>query len=354
LNLTMEAVKAQSIDPNLPATAGPQNRTLYRVNSNSSRLGVRGSEALGGGLSAIFQIESNVNADSGGGVLATRETFVGLQGAWGTFKMGNFLAPYDDIHPIFGSVPTLTTSILATASLWAQGGQSNDGGGFDNRLQNSIRYDMPRTRGFTASVQLSTYDFTSATGQGGIANGTDAQAKRHAYIGSMGAFYANGPFQGGIAYQFNQKVRGAALDDGAFSVAANWNFGVAKIGGVYERLDYDTPTGSLKRNFWGISATVPIGPGELYGYWGDAGDGSGGAANGTRVGNLVKGGGSGATHYVVSYTYALSKRTLAYAGIVQIRNDTNANYNFNINPYPGGVANGSNVSGVALGMVHFF
>src|SRR4030095_3203052 len=68
LNLTMEAVKAESPDPNLPVTASPQNRTLYRVNSNSSRLGVRGSEALGGGLSAIFQIESGVNADISGGV----------------------------------------------------------------------------------------------------------------------------------------------------------------------------------------------------------------------------------------------------------------------------------------------
>ena len=81
LNLTMEAVKGDSVDPNLPATASAQNRTIYRVNSNSSRLGVRGSEALGGGLSAIFQIESSIQADSSGGTLAGRETFVGLQGA---------------------------------------------------------------------------------------------------------------------------------------------------------------------------------------------------------------------------------------------------------------------------------
>jgi predicted porin len=92
---------------------------------------------------------------------------------------------------------------------------------------------------------------------------------------------------------------------------------------VYERLDYDTPTGSLKRNFWGISGTVPIGPGELYAMWGDAGDGSGSAAVArrawrrdrlpTRVGQLAKGGGTGATQWSLSYTYALSKRTLSYA-----------------------------------------
>ncbi|MCC6197323.1 MAG: porin [Burkholderiales bacterium] len=354
LNMTMEAVKAESIDPNLPATAGAQNRTLYRINSNSSRLGVKGSEALGGGLSAIFQIESNVNADISGGVLATRDTYAGLQGSWGTVKVGYFLMPYDDIHAIFGNVPTLLTSIFATSALWAQGGSSIDNGGMDSRAGNQLRYDSPRIGGFVGSASVAAYDFTPGAGQGGLLFGTDAQAKRHAYIGSLGGFYNNGPFQGGIAYQFNEGVRGHGLDDWALSVAANWNFGVVKVGGVYERLDYETPSGNLKRNFWGIGATVPLGPGEAYAYWGDASNGSGGSAQGTRVGNLVNGGGTGATQWEVTYTYALSKRTLTYAGFVQIRNDDNTNYNFSVNGYPGTLKNGTNVSGFALGFVHFF
>jgi len=352
LNMTMEAVNGQAVDPNLPVTAGAVNRTIYRVNSNSSRLGVRGSEALGGGLSAIFQIESSVNADISGGVLASRETFVGLQGTWGTFKMGYFLAPYDDIHPIFGNVPTLTTSILSTASLWAQGSQGQDNGGFDNRLANSIRYDSPRIGGFTGSAQLSTYDFAPATGGGGTTFGTDAQSKRHAYVLSLGGFYNNGPFQAGIAYQANEKLRGPDLNDWALSIAANWNFGIVKIGGVYERLDYDTPTGSLTRNDWGISGTVPIGPGELFAFYGMANDGSGSAANGTRVGQIIKGNSTGAAMWEISYTYALSKRTLAYTGFVQTRNDNNALYNFNINPYT--VVPGANANGFVVGLVHFF
>ncbi len=348
LNLTMEAVSGRAVDPNLPATAAPVNRTVYRVSSNSSRLGVRGSESLGGGLSAIFQIESNVNGDSGGGVLATRETFVGLQGTWGTFKMGNFLAPYDDIHPIFGNVPTLTTSILSTAALWAQGSQSKTAGGFDARLGNSIRYDSPRLAGFTGSVQISALD--SSTGQGGITYGDLATQQRHAYVLSMGGYYSNGPFQGGVAYEANNKVRGPAFSDWALSVAANWNFGVIKVGGIYERLDYDVTGGSLTRNFWGISGTVPIGPGELYAFYGDAGDGSGPA--GTKVGQLAAGNSTGAAQWEISYTYALSKRTLAYTGFVQTRNDNNAAYNFNINPYT--VVNGANASGFVMGLVHFF
>src|SRR5512141_2991456 len=125
--------------PGDPPSGTKQN--LYRVSSNSSRFGVRGTESLGGGLNAIFQIESNVSADSSGGQFATRETFAGLQGGWGTLKLGYFLTPYDDIQGIFGSVPTLMTGILGSQGLWANGTQSVEGGGFDARVGNSVRYD---------------------------------------------------------------------------------------------------------------------------------------------------------------------------------------------------------------------
>ena len=161
LNLTAEVVNAQQSD----GTKG----NYFQVSTNSSRLGVRGTESLGGGLNAIFQIESNVSADTGGGVLASRETFAGLQGSWGTFKIGNFLAPLDDLHPIFGNVPTYTTSILSTADLWAQGTLSKFAGGFDARLGNSVRYDSPSISGFSFSTQVSQLDASS--GQGGITYG---------------------------------------------------------------------------------------------------------------------------------------------------------------------------------------
>ena len=222
----MEAVKGDAVDPNLPATASPQNRTIYRVNSNSSRLGVRGTEALGGGLSAIFQIESSIQADSTGGTLAGRETFVGLQGAWGTFKMGYFLAPYDDIHPIFGNVPTLTTSILSTASLWAQGSQAPG----QRRLRQPARQLDPlrlaahrRLHGLRADRAR----WTPRRSGTATTVGTDAQAKRHAYVGSTGGFYNNGPFQGGIAYAVQRKgarpepERPGVLDRGATGTSAS-------------------------------------------------------------------------------------------------------------------------------------
>ena len=150
LNLDLEVVNGAQSDGSNPA--------IMRVSSNSSRFGLRGHEYVGHGLVAIFQLESTVLGDSGGSTLASRETWVGLQGDWGTLKLGNFLTPYDDIHTIFGNPPTLTTSILSTAALWAQGALSKVEGGFDARLGNSIRYETPPLQGFSAALQFATSD----------------------------------------------------------------------------------------------------------------------------------------------------------------------------------------------------
>src|SRR5438445_816670 len=196
LNLDLEFVNGRTCATAPTCTSGTSNPTVNRVSSNSSRIGVRGTESLGGGLNAIFQIESNVSGDTGnssGSGLASRETFVGLQGAWGTFKMGKFLMPYDDLHPIFGNVPTYTTSILSTADFWSQGTLSKFGGGFDARLGNSLRYDSPVYSGFNYSAQVSLRDssgFADNVGPSanpanpivGGDNGDHSSEARHAYV----------------------------------------------------------------------------------------------------------------------------------------------------------------------------
>ena len=316
--------------------ANDNHPSTQRLSSNSSRLGVRGTESLGGGLNAIFQIESSISADAGGGTLAARETFIGLQGSWGTVKWGNFLAPYDDMHPIFGNAPTLTTSILATAAIWANnGGFTKATGAFDARLQNSLRYDTPNIAGFTGSAQVS-LDSENGT--------TDP------FVLSLGGIYNNGPFQGGVGFEANKDVRANGLDDWALTVTGAWNFGVVRVAGVYERLDYDTPTGSLKRNFYGVSATAPVGPGTVYAFYGHADKGKGG---GSRVAGLASGDNTEADQFSISYTHPLSKRTSVYAGYHLLDNDANAAYNYNINPYAP-AANGMKLNGFVLGMIHLF
>jgi predicted porin len=330
LNIDAEVVNGKQ--------ANGQNPNVYRVNTNSSRFGIRGTESLGGGLNAIFQIENSVNPTNSGGTIAGRETFVGLQGGWGTFKVGRFLAPYDDIHPIFGNVPTLTTSILSTATLWAQGAYNATSGGFDDRVQQSIRYDSPVMAGFNFSGQVGAYP--------SLPNAP------HGTVYSVGGFYNNGPFQAGMAYESHVSTRIPGRMDQAFSIAGAWNFGIVRLAGVWESKKYEQLVGDLKNDVWGVSLTGNLGPGQGYLGYIAVNDGKGSAAAGTRVGNAGIGNDTGAAQWVVSYTYPLSKRTLTYAGYVKIVNQTNANYTFNINPYA--VANGGDPGGLVAGMVHFF
>jgi len=347
LNVDMEVVNGKQTGSGCPETC--PNPGVFRVNSNSSMFGIRGAEPLGDGVSAIFQIESGLSLTEGRGVLASRETFLGLSGPLGTFKMGYFLGPYDDILPIFGNVPTLTTSILSTAALWAQGFLGPpEAGGFDDRLRQSIRYDTPRMSGFNASFQYASYE---------------GLLRPHSNAISTGAFYNNGPVQLGIAYQRHDRIRGTPVEpftDDALSVAGSYQFELVRIGAVYERLQYEaTSTTDLKRNFYGIGATADVGPGLLYAFVGRAGNGTGTAVDGTRIGGLTKGKDTGSTQWTVSYTYVMSGRTLFYAGYVKIRNDSNAAYTFNQNPYPilcDVYPNGAcgKPGGFVTGMAHFF
>jgi predicted porin len=343
LNVTVELVNG--------AASGQPNPNITRVSSNSSRLGVRGTESLGGGLNAIFQIESNVSVDTGNsGGLANRDSFIGLQGGWGTARLGNFNAPYDDIHVIFGNVPTLTTSILSTATLWGQGQVAKNQGGFDARLNNSIRYDTPNISGFVGSAQISLGEGTTPPGYTG---------NPHAYVGSLATTYTNGPAQVGVGYEFNSRVRGPTQNDYAITVAGAWNFGLFRLGAVYQGLKYEQPAGDVKQNMYGVSGTAPIGPGTLYAYWGHVNDGTGSCTGlNCRIGGVTNQGDSKADQYEISYTYPLSKRTLLYAGYVGINNADNASYTFNINPYnqasTGFGPIGGNMNGFVLGTVHFF
>ncbi|MGH8800941.1 MAG: porin, partial [Casimicrobiaceae bacterium] len=245
LNVDVEAIKGQQPEGSPEAGTNP---TATRVSSNSSRFGMRGVESLGNGLNAIFQIESSINGDSNSGNLGGRETFVGFQGDWGTFKLGNFLNITDDMHGIFGNAPTYLTSILSTATIWGLDNLSRAQGGFDTRNQNSIRYDSPSYNGLTFHGMLSLEDDSGSVkdlaGQG-----------RHAYAANFAGMYTNGPIQFGLNYDSNNKVRGPNLNDHEYTVTGAYDFGPVRVGLVYEYKKWETPTGSIDNNMYGISGT---------------------------------------------------------------------------------------------------
>ena len=360
-----------------PVTARITNPTVSRVSSNSSRFGMRGTESVGSGLNAVFQLETVVYGDTGADAnhnIASRETFVGLQGAWGRVITGKFLTPQDSLNTIFGNAPTFLTSVLSTADLWAFGNLNKAQGGFDERTGNNLRYDSPNWAGFTFALQYSTRDDSGNTAQtpNGGDNGDHPSVINHANVWGGNLIYNNGPLQLGFGFEVNNRIRNAFtastatwtapnLKDWDWTIAGSYDFGTItatggiglQIGAVFEQTKYgvqdpaatvgsscrftiDTGTCTLKRNFWGISATVPIGAGKIYGFYGAASGGNGSAADGTSVGYLTHGPNSftGSQQAEISYSYALSQRTTLYAGFVKLSNKCGASYTFNINPYP--------------------
>jgi predicted porin len=83
---------------------GTRQNVVDTSGVNGSRWGLRGAEDLGGGMKAIFTLESGINLDTGasgqGGLLFGRQAFVGLQSGFGTVSLGRQYGGYGDMQPI--------------------------------------------------------------------------------------------------------------------------------------------------------------------------------------------------------------------------------------------------------------
>ncbi len=125
--------------------------SLTRVTSGQqqgSRWGLRGSEDLGGGLKALFVLETGFNADTGtlgqGGRMFGRQSFVGLGGGWGAVRLGRQYTPMDDIVSIIG---TKTYDVLSVVPII--------GNGDYNRVDNALTYVSPTVANTVFQLQYS-------------------------------------------------------------------------------------------------------------------------------------------------------------------------------------------------------
>ncbi len=333
-NMDVESIRTAN-------TTGNANGDLTRMSSNSSRLGFRGTEDLGGNLKALFQIESAINPDSGSGTLGGRDTFVGLQGNWGKVRLGIM----DDVFKEMGGLTDrfLGTGVQDDGGLVGLGG---GGSGFTRRQKNSLRYDSPEFSGFSGHIQYGLEDEAAV----------DAKTSL-----TTGVTYASGRLSANAAYA---QHRNFTLDrsDKAYRMSAKYDFGRFDIGGGVSRLDYDLAAGDIKRDYWTVSTGIKVGSaGVISLKYGIAGDGRGSAANGTvsPVGGdgarIFKGANSGAKLITVGYEHNLSKRTQLYTYYTRISNEANANYRFGTNGVDSAAAGaGADPSAFVVGIVHNF
>ena len=222
---------------------------------NGSRWGMRGTEDLGGGMKANFNLTSGFNVDTGfmaqGGRLFGREAWVGLSGGFGAFTLGRQVT-------IMADGPYAVTGGYANYDAWS-GTAIN--AGFGNagsiahdavRKDNSVKYQTPAMGGLVGTVMW-------APGENGVVNGAN-----NSNYWSVGLGYANGPINAQFAYEsdkVNPATLGAAVSplgrkQRAFAVGASYDLGVAKLSGSYERASL--ATFDDKGYAFGVSA--PLGP----------------------------------------------------------------------------------------------
>ena len=212
------------------STAGAQGISSNRISSNTTLLGLKGSEDLGDGLSAIWQIESLVTPGSANtaNTLGTRNTFAGLSSAAaGTVLLGRHDTPYKistRAYDVFGDGIADNRSIM--------GGGVNAVASFDGRQDQVVAYISPKLGGVA----------TLAIGYVALSplNNIATQSKNTA-TSVAGMFDIGSGFGAALAYEVHDLGAGnfAGLGTvGAGGLAANTAFAGAKekatkIGATY-------------------------------------------------------------------------------------------------------------------------
>jgi predicted porin len=320
------------------------NKTqLTNSGYNSSRLGFRGTEDLGGGMSASFWLEAALNNDNGtGGASNTnnqasgaalgglqggqgltfaRRSTVSLAGGWGEVRLGRDYTPQFWNLTVFdpfgtngvGTTQTLNSIITGVTAV---------------RASNSVGYFLPgNLGGFYGQVQYSMGE-----------NNTGATHKDGTGYGLRVGF-ANGPFNVAAAFsKTDYNTVGASGVAGTVGVvhqnniAGQWDFGVAKLMGEYSR----DKNGTISGKGGLIGGLIPVGAGEVrvaYSrYRTDI------ATNPT------------AKKWALGYVHNLSKRTALYATFAHVSNEGASAQALN----GSATTAGGSSSGYDLGIRHSF
>ena len=190
-----------------PAGPSALSGGIKGMSAGNSRLGFRGTEDLGGGLKAVFQLETVVAVDNGAAGSTTsfwnRDTFVGLRGGFGSIRLGLMDTVFKDYGDTIGVLgvssgsPMSSSNILRKVSF----GTSNNAR-FHERRANSIRYDSPEfAGGFALGMQV-------ATNEGPIGTATTGTGSAKTF--SYGLKYDKGPIYAALAYEVHDNWYGGS------------------------------------------------------------------------------------------------------------------------------------------------
>ena len=282
--------------------------------NNSSRFGFKGTEDLGGGLKAGFQLESGFNSDTGAAASTFfgRQSEVNLSGNFGMVRLGNFFAE----------------SYYATAD-YVSLHNHNTGSSSDAFYAyvmpdaNKIAYRAPALGNLTLEAAVSMHEQAV-----GGKNAFDLAANYNLGALALGAGYSK-------------------LDDvNQFGLRAMYTFGAFTVGGYYQRdengREGTTVANSGKRDNFRLAGAYNLGASEFH-------------VNVGRTNSYKNVADSSATQFTLGYNYNLSKRTKVYTYYTRVNNDANATYGYGFNgTLAAGQASGKDFSSFAVGVRHNF
>ncbi len=304
-------------DTNAGVSSGSFGKMASNEGFATSRLGFKGTEDLGGGLKANFQIETSVGVDApSASSLGDRQAWVGLSGGFGEVQLGRVWTPYDDTRALIND--TFNANFASSFNVWE---------GYFDRTSNGIRYNTPSFGGLTGSVAYAFGEDKTAT-------------TKASNLTSFSLNYVNGPIAAGVAHQIEKDNNAAvpvapATAVGIFTdqtslsgllgaqvskrtytlINGAYDFGIARVIAGYNTVKATSSAvaGNAKANEWNIGADMPLSSALSLGV--------GYAESQVKLNGADQ---NDTTGYSAAVKYSLSKRTFTYAGLTKAEEETAA------------------------------
>jgi predicted porin len=298
-----------------------------RIQDQASLLGVRGTEDLGGGLKAFFQLETAFNPESTSGTFANRNSGVGLQGAWGSILMGRWDTPYKVATGAIDPFGDVTIAGITMAN--------NDQGNFDRRDPNVVQYWSPNWGGFAFRAQYQAEDLLT-----GGATGSTPQDY------SFSATFTRGPFYIYAAYEEHRDQAGSTAtrgsDEEGLSVGGSWALGPVRLAGNWQRYE---KSGRKDKESWLANVVWTLGKHQLIYQYQRSEDGQLNASTLRSPECDVNS---------IAWQYNFSRRTFTQFIYSKIDNNETANCGSPNSGWGGLVTAGGDPQGWSIGLRHVF
>lgn len=295
--LATQAKETTGADPVASKRQSLQNGNLLQ----NSYWGIKGTEDLGGGLKANFELQSQFTPDTGAGQanMFQRLSTVGFSGGFGAVNLGRQYTAYDTLRASTDNV--LDTNVTTSSDVWKATGLAN----YTNRVDNSIRFDSAVYSGFSGSISYA-FGENEKVAPNDVGDATNNI--------SLHVKYAAGPLLVGYAHQEEKQPYAAVTAAGQNTrkfdlIGAKYNFGVAEVVGSYQQAK---DQGVRKDKEWQVGVNVPVSAAALVSF---------GYSKSKSDGNAVGAADLDGRGYTLAGLYNLSKRTALYAAYVNIESD---------------------------------